>query len=218
MKISKILLASTLASSIALVGVQGAANAEEGAKTVWGGTLPSSTDPDGNGWANVDFDASVLPQSYQEEIRNLTLQKDTNKLSQVEYNEQVASIYEKAKQEQQAHTTKQGDRPYGGVTPDGMTNEEYAELEKNVPNPNEVSNEEYSQAVENETARIQNNGKETTANNAVGITEKSNVDTQELPETGSSEENTVLNITLGILTATLGLSAILFSRKANRSN
>lgn len=218
MKISKFLLASTLASSITLVGVQGAANAEEGAKTVWGGTLPSSTDPDGDGWANGDFDPSVLPQSYQEEIRNLTLQKDTNKLSQIEYNEQVANVYERAKQEQQAHATKQGDRHYGGVTPDGMTNEEYAELEKNVPNPNEVSNEEYSQAVENETARIQNNAKETTANNTVGVTEKSNVATQELPKTGSSKENTVFNITLGILTAILGVSAILYSRKVNRSN
>ncbi|PTE95388.1 hypothetical protein BUY36_13660, partial [Staphylococcus cohnii] len=52
--------------------------------------------------------------------------------------------------------TTQGERPYGGVAPDGMTNEEYAELEQNVPNPNKVSTEEYNQAIQNETARIQN--------------------------------------------------------------
>lgn len=203
MKISKLLLTSTLASSIAFVGVQDAANAEEGAKTVWGETLPSNTDPDGDGWANVGFDPSVLPQSYQEEIKNLTLQKDTNELSQTDYNEQVASIYESAKQEQQAHQTTQGERPYGGVKPDGITHEEYAELEQNVPNPNEVSTEEYNQTVNNETTRIPNDGGQNKS------------DVEELPKTGSTEEN--MTPILGILSTILGIGTLIFSRKIHKS-
>ena len=76
MKLSNLILASTFASSVALTGIQGVANAadNDGAKPC-GETLPTSADPDGDGWANVDFDPSVLPQEYQEQIANLNQQK-----------------------------------------------------------------------------------------------------------------------------------------------
>src|SRR5699024_2779883 len=126
MKKSNILLTSLLASSIAVTGIHGTANAEEnGAKTVTGYTLPNSTDPDGDGWANIDFYISALQQTYQDEITKHTQQKDTGELYQVNYNEKLASIFEQAKEEQQPHQTPQGNRPYGRVKPDGMSNEDY---------------------------------------------------------------------------------------------
>lgn len=205
MKLSNLILASTFASSVALTGIQGVANAADnnGAKTVWGETLPTSADPDGDGWANVDFDPSVLPQEYQEQIANLNQQKDNNVLSQVEYNEQVAKVYNQAVQDQREHQTTQGERPYGGITPDGMTNEEYAQLEQNVPNPNDVSTEEYNRAVNEETAKLQTEHQN-------GNHNKSN----ELPATGKLN-NTVLNLSIGTLFAFVGGLAILISRKYN---
>ncbi|MCD8787277.1 LPXTG cell wall anchor domain-containing protein [Staphylococcus gallinarum] len=205
MKLSNLILASTFASSVALTGIQGVANAadNDGAKTVWGETLPTSADPDGDGWANVDFDPSVLPQEYQEQIANLNQQKDNNVLSQVEYNEQVAKVYNQAVQEQRKHQTTQGERPFGGITPDGMTNEEYAQLEQNVPNPNDVSTEEYNRAVNEETAKLQTEHQN-------GNHNKSN----ELPATGKLN-NTVLNLSIGTLLAFVGGLAILISRKYN---
>ncbi|MGW9979970.1 hypothetical protein ACUXKW_002270, partial [Staphylococcus hominis] len=42
------------------------------------------------------------------------------------------------------------------MIPNGMTQEEYQELESNVPNPNSVSTEKYNQIVKNESQKIAN--------------------------------------------------------------
>ena len=54
----------------------------------------------------------------------------------------------------QNQQTTQGERPYGGVTPKGMTNEQYTELEQNVPNPNSVSEQQYNLALFDATQDI----------------------------------------------------------------
>jgi len=108
--------------------------------------------------------------------------------------------------------TTQGERPYGGVTPDGMTNEEYAELEQNVPNPNEVSTEEYNQAVESETARIQNESEQTSEN-----TNASQSEVSELPETGSEEKNSTA-ITTMIATILLAAGSLLTFKRFSKNN
>lgn len=114
--------------------------------------------------------------------------------------------------EQQEQQTTQGERPYGGVTPDNMTNEEYAELEQNVPNPNEVSTEEYNQAVESETARIQNESEQTSEN-----TNASQSKVSELPETGSEETNNTA-ITTMIATILLAVGSLLTFKRLSKSN
>ncbi|MBU0371726.1 hypothetical protein KN506_19030, partial [Acinetobacter baumannii] len=106
----------------------------------------------------------------------LYVKKDTGEIVDANGNVIQAANSNQTSEQQ----TTQGERPYGGVTPDGMTNEEYAELEQNVPNPNEVSTEEYNQAVESETARIQNESEQTSEN-----TNASQSEVSELPETGS---------------------------------
>ena len=223
MKKSNILLTSLLASSIAVTGIHGTANAEEnGAKTVTGETLPSSTDPDGDGWANMDFDISALPQTYQDEITQLTQQKDSGELSQVNYNEKVASIFEQAKEEQQAHQTTQGNRPYGGVKPDGMSNEDYQQLENNVPNPTEVSPEVYEQAITNETQKIANKNNQS-INTPQGVVTPNAQDNQmeqpqNLPDTGQQNNAEILSISAGLLALTAGLSLLMFkNRFVNKS-
>ncbi|MFC0138163.1 LPXTG cell wall anchor domain-containing protein [Staphylococcus petrasii] len=60
---------------------------------------------------------------------------------------------DKAKSDQSQQTT-QGERPYGGIPPQGMTNEQYAELEQNVPNPNSVSQQQYQLALNDATQDI----------------------------------------------------------------
>ncbi|MDW4113102.1 LPXTG cell wall anchor domain-containing protein [Staphylococcus saprophyticus] len=228
MKTSKILLSAVLTGSLALTSTQSVANAEEeqGAKTVWGETLPSSADTNGDGWANVGFDPSGLPQSYQNEITNLTQQKDKDKISQIEYNEQVASIYEQAKQEQQKQQTTQGERPYGGFTPDGMTQEEYQELENNVPNPNSVSTEKYNQVVKNESQKIADEGNKT-INTPQGelkpTIEKNNKssenvknqdsNSQVLPETGKGNQSNILSIIGASGLLIVGVGLLLFRKK-----
>ncbi|PTI80741.1 hypothetical protein BU098_13150 [Staphylococcus xylosus] len=52
--------------------------------------------------------------------------------------------------------TQQGNRPFGGIPPKGMTNEEYQILEKSIPTANKVSNEEYQQLLNEEVQRIVN--------------------------------------------------------------
>ncbi|PTK58058.1 hypothetical protein BUZ61_10815 [Staphylococcus nepalensis] len=108
--------------------------------------------------------------------------------------------------------TTQGERPYGGVAPDGMTNEEYAELEQNVPNPNKVSTEEYNQAIQNETARIQNESEKTSEN-----TNASQSKVSELPETGSEETNNTA-ITTIFATILLAVGSLLTFKRLSKSN
>lgn len=52
--------------------------------------------------------------------------------------------------------TQQGNRPFGGIPPKGMTNEEYQLLENNMPNVNNVSNEEYEKLLNEQVQRIAN--------------------------------------------------------------
>ncbi len=96
----KVTLFSTalIASALAFNGLGATAQADQaeepsGAKTVWGEYLPSSTDPDGDGWANTHFDASWMPQESQDKISDLSVQKDSGEITQVEYNEAVADIF-----------------------------------------------------------------------------------------------------------------------------
>ncbi|MCM3071407.1 hypothetical protein M3559_01915 [Staphylococcus equorum] len=52
--------------------------------------------------------------------------------------------------------TQQGNRPFGGIPPKGMTNEEYQLLENNMPKANNVSNEEYEKLLNEKVQRIAN--------------------------------------------------------------
>ncbi|QAV30645.1 cell surface protein [Sulfitobacter donghicola] len=61
----------------------------------------------------------------------------------------ASSVYKTAK-----HQTTQGDRPYGGIAPKGMSEKQYAELEKRLPKASEVSTKEYNQLLDKETQRI----------------------------------------------------------------
>lgn len=86
-----------VASVLTFTGLSGTAQAdeEEGAKTVWGEVLPAETDPDGDGWANTGFDSTWMTQESQDRISELNYEKDFGDLSQVDYNEVVAKIFEK---------------------------------------------------------------------------------------------------------------------------
>lgn len=52
--------------------------------------------------------------------------------------------------------TQQGNRPFGGIPPKGMTIEEYQLLENNMPKANNVSNEEYEKLLNEQVQRIAN--------------------------------------------------------------
>ena len=96
----KITLFSSLliAGALTFTGVNGTAQADEveddGAKTVWGGVLPSDTDPDGDGWANVGFEVTWMSPEGQNRVNGLTESKDNGDISQVEFNEAVAEIFQ----------------------------------------------------------------------------------------------------------------------------
>lgn len=138
----------------------------------------------------------------------LYVKKDTGEIVDANGNVIQAANSNQTSEQQ----TTQGERPYGGVTPDGMTNEEYAELEQNVPNPNEVSTEEYNQAVESETARIQNESEQTSEN-----TNASQSEVSELPETGSEEKNSTA-ITTMIATILLAAGSLLTFKRFSKNN
>lgn len=86
------------ALTLSSLGGTAEANEEEGAKTVWGEVLPADADPDGDGWANTGFDPTWMSQESQNKIAELGLQKDYGNLTQVEYNEEVAALWEKEEQ------------------------------------------------------------------------------------------------------------------------
>ena len=96
----KVTLLSSLliAGALTFTGINGTAQAddveEEGAKTVWGGILPADTDPDGDGWANVDFGITWMSQEGQNRVNGLAESKDNGEISQVEFNEAVAEIFQ----------------------------------------------------------------------------------------------------------------------------
>lgn len=91
------LLGSLLvAGTLTFTGISGTAQAdeEEGAKTVWGEVLPADADPDGDGWANTGFDPTWMSQEGQNRINGLAESKDNGEISQVEFNEAVAEIFQ----------------------------------------------------------------------------------------------------------------------------
>lgn len=93
------LLGSLLvAGALTFTGVNGTAQADEveedGAKTVWGEVLPADTDPDGDGWANTGFDPTWMSQEGQNRVNGLAESKDSGEISQVEFNEAVAEIFQ----------------------------------------------------------------------------------------------------------------------------
>lgn len=96
----KITLFSSLliAGALTFTGVNCTAQADEveddGAKTVWGGVLPSDTDPDGDGWANVGFEVTWMSPEGQNRVNGLAESKDNGDISQVEFNEAVAEIFQ----------------------------------------------------------------------------------------------------------------------------
>ncbi|OEK23350.1 LPXTG cell wall anchor domain-containing protein [Staphylococcus saprophyticus] len=219
-----------LASSLTFTGFSATVNAEDGAKTVYGENLPNSADTNGDGWANVDFNTSSLPQSAENQISELSKQKDSGELTQIEYNEKVSSIFNEYQSQsadiQSDERTQQGERPFGGVIPNGMTQEEYQELESNVPNPNSVSTEKYNQIVENESQKIANEENKT-INTPQGeftpVTENTNKNSEEvkskdsnsqvLPETGESNQSYILSIIGASGLLILGIGLLLFRKK-----
>ena len=218
-----------LASSLTFTGFSATVNAEDGAKTVYGENLPNSADTNGDGWANVDFNTSSLPQSAENQISELSKQKDSGELTQIEYNEKVSSIFNEYQSQsadiQSDERTQQGERPFGGVIPNGMTQEEYQELESNVPNPNSVSTEKYNQIVENESQKIANEENKT-INTPQGeftaVTENTNKNSEEvkskdsnsqvLPETGESNQSYILSIIGASGLLILGIGLLLFRK------
>lgn len=207
MKKRKLVTTLLLSSTLAFTGFSNTVNAEDGAKTVYGENLPSNTDVNKDGWADVDFDASSLPQSAQNQISELSKQKDSGKLTQIEYNENVSKIFNQHRSQntnvQNNHKTQQGERPFGGVRPNGMTQEEYQELENNVPNPNSVSTDKYNQIVKQETenkSSEQVNG------------QKSNYQT--LPETGKVNPIDIFSIASASILLIIGTGLLLFRKKS----
>ncbi|WP_271396528.1 hypothetical protein [Salinicoccus roseus] len=98
MKKATLLSSLLVAGTLTFTGLSDTAQAneeEEGAKTVWGETLPAETDIDGDGWANVGFDSTWMTQASQDRITELSYEKDFGDLSQIDYNEAVAKIFEK---------------------------------------------------------------------------------------------------------------------------
>lgn len=74
MKLDKFVVATLVMGALQFASLN-TVSADEGAKTVTGEVLPASTDPDGDGWANVGFNPSGLPQSAIDKINQLTAEK-----------------------------------------------------------------------------------------------------------------------------------------------
>lgn len=94
----KILFNSLLvagALTFTVVGDTAQADEQEGAKTVWGEVLPVEADPDGDGWANTGFDPTWMSQDAQDKISDMADAKDSGEITQVEFNEEVAALFQK---------------------------------------------------------------------------------------------------------------------------
>ncbi|MGN5883846.1 hypothetical protein [Staphylococcus simulans] len=89
-----------VASALIFSGIEDVADGAEAyaAKAVTGEELPDSTDPDGDGWANVGFENLQLDEPYQSQLLELTKMKDSGQLEQAEYNEKVAELVSKARE------------------------------------------------------------------------------------------------------------------------
>ena len=112
------------------------------------------------------------------------------------------------------------------MIPNGMTQEEYQELESHVPNPNSVSTEKYNQIVKNESQKIANEENKT-INTPQGeltpVTENKNKssegmknqdsNSEVLPETGESNQSDILSIIGASGLLILGISLLIFRKK-----
>lgn len=130
MKRRAVLGSLLVSSTLVFTGMSGTAQAddmdeEEDAKTVWSEILPEEIDPDGDGGANTDFDTTWMSQEAQDKISDLAYEKDFGDLSQVEFNERVAAIYQKEQQLQAEGNNGQKDMTREEV---GATKERLAEL------------------------------------------------------------------------------------------
>lgn len=106
----KVTLFSSLlvVSALTFTGINGTAQAEEeGAKTVWGEVLPAEADPDGDGWANTGFDPTWMSQDAQDKISDMADAKDSGELTQVEFNEEVAALFQKEGAAQSSESNQQ---------------------------------------------------------------------------------------------------------------
>ena len=91
--------------------------------------------------------ANEMPNS----VFNKRIDRETQKIA----DKYKTTIYAPQKTfEPHTQQTKQGDRPYGGVAPKGMTSAQYAELEKKVGNASQMSKKAFAKKVDQETQKI----------------------------------------------------------------
>lgn len=109
----KVTLLSSLlvAGAVAFTGVNGTAQADEievdGAKTVWGTVTDSQNDLDGDGWSDGAYSYDWMPQEQQNRISELSDQQQAGEMTQAEYNEMIAPIFD------EEYALING--PYGGI-------------------------------------------------------------------------------------------------------
>lgn len=112
----KVTLLSSLlvAGAVAFTGVNGTAQADEievdGAKTVWGTVTDSQNDLDGDGWSDGAYSYDWIPQEQQNRISELSDQQQAGEMTQAEYNEMIAPIFD------EEYALING--PYGGIETD----------------------------------------------------------------------------------------------------
>ncbi len=109
----KVTLLSSLlvAGAVAFTGVNSTAQADEievdGAKTVWGTVTDSQNDLDGDGWSDGAYSYDWMPQEQQNRISELSDQQQAGEMTQAEYNEMIAPIFD------EEYALING--PYGGI-------------------------------------------------------------------------------------------------------
>lgn len=112
----KVTLLSSLlvAGAVAFTGVNGTAQADEievdGAKTVWGTVTDSQNDLDGDGWSDGAYSYDWMSQEQQNRISELSDQQQAGEMTQAEYNEMIAPIFD------DEYALING--PYGGIETD----------------------------------------------------------------------------------------------------
>lgn len=112
----KVTLLSSLfvAGAVAFTGANGTAQADEievdGAKTVWGTVTDSQNDLDGDGWSDGAYSYDWMPQEQQNRISELSDQQQAGEMTQAEYNEMIAPIFD------DEYALING--PYGGIETD----------------------------------------------------------------------------------------------------
>lgn len=118
---------------------------------------------------NKDKETDIEKESGKKEDKSNNNDEKPNEEVANNANKPNETSQEKQKMENQNNTqqqdsntnnnegpTQQGNRPFGGIPPKGMSNEEYQVLENNMPNANNVSNEEYEKLLNEQVQRIAN--------------------------------------------------------------